>query len=455
MTAPTIVVGHKNPDNDAICAAVGYAYLKNELAKRDSDGKTKPTEYVPARLGPLPPETAKVLEENGIEPPMLISNLHARVSDVMTSNPYSIKADARLLDAGRAMREHNVRALVVENEDGTCRGLMTLRMLAWRYVSATDLMQTGAAEKAVADDLIASLDQKVEDLTEVEVLKLDKDGILSEAVDELMTSSLREALVIDEQGRAAGIVTRSDVAVRPRRKVILVDHNELRQAADGIEEAEVVEIIDHHRIADVSTVNPIKFMNLPVGSTATIVAMEFNRLGVELPQNIARVLLSAIMTDTVMLKSPTATDIDAQVANKLGEIIGEEPIAYGMRVFRMRGGDADMPIEKFVGADSKEFELPDGGVVLIAQHETVDLATCMQREKEIRAYMNKLLNDHGYVFVLLMVTDILAEGSQFICEGDRRIVNRAFDISCTGEGGTWMPGVLSRKKQVAARVLGA
>ena len=87
MTAPTIVVGHKNPDNDAICAAVGYAYLKNELAKRDSDGKTKPTEYVPARLGPLPPETAKVLEENGIEPPMLISNLHARVSDVMTSNP--------------------------------------------------------------------------------------------------------------------------------------------------------------------------------------------------------------------------------------------------------------------------------------------------------------------------------------------------------------------------------
>ena len=116
-----------------------------------------------------------------------------------------------------------------------------------------------------------------------------------------------------------------------------------------------------------------------------------------------------------------------------------------MRVFRMRGGDADMPIEKFVGADSKEFELPDGGVVLIAQHETVDLATCMQREKEIRAHMNKLLNDHGYVFVLLMVTDILAEGSQFICEGDRRIVNRAFDISCTGEAGTWMPDVLSRK----------
>jgi manganese-dependent inorganic pyrophosphatase len=455
MTAPIIVVGHKNPDNDAISAAVGYAYLKNAIAKRDAKEGEPVQQYLPARLGPLPPETAKVFEENGIETPLLISNLHARVSDVMTPNPYSVSSDAPLLDAGRELRERNVRALVVNNQDGTCLGLLTQRMLAWRYISATDLVLNGSSKEAVANDLAASLDQKVEDLTEVDVLKLDEDALLRDAVDDLMASSLREALVLDKEGRAVGIVTRSDVTVVPRRKVILVDHNELRQAADGIEEAEVVEVIDHHRIADVSTVNPIKFLNLPVGSTATIVAMEFENSGIEMPVGIARVLLSAVMTDTVMLKSPTTTSVDVAVAERLGAIIGEDAVAYGMRVFKMRGGDADMPIEKFVGADSKEFELPGGGVVLIAQHETVDLDTCMEREQEIRDYMEKLRADHDYVFVLLMVTDILAEGSQFICEGDRRIVNKAFDITCTGQGGTWMPGVLSRKKQVAARVLDA
>ena len=113
-----------------------------------------------------------------------------------------------------------------------------------------------------------------------------------------------------------------------------------------------------------------------------------------------------------------------------------------------------MPIEKLVGADSKEFDLGEG-TVLIAQHETTNLDSVMQREGEMRDYMRSLIEARGYVCVLLMVTDIIAEGSQFLCEGNRRIVNRAFDIECTGEGGTWMPGVLSRKKQVAARILEA
>ena len=111
-----------------------------------------------------------------------------------------------------------------------------------------------------------------------------------------------------------------------------------------------------------------------------------------------------------------------------------------------------MPVAKLVGADSKEFQLGDS-TVLIAQHETVDLPAVMKREDEIRAYMRRLREDRGYEFVLLMVTDILAEGSQFIAQGDRSDVNKAFGIECTGEGGTWMPGVLSRKKQVAAKVL--
>ncbi len=480
MTSPIIVVGHKNPDNDSICAAVGYAYLKNELERRrvqecaqhvqaqqvdaqtqgQQTGKTFKGEseaavYIPARLGALPPESARVLENAHIEAPLVIGHVHSRVADVMTPEPFSIEHDATLLEAGRMLRQHNVRSLVVTNDDGTYRGLVTTRMIAERYISATDMMDEGGANSmAVAADLIESLGQKVSDITETDVLVLDKEGLLNDAIEDLMASALREAVVLDDDGFCIGIVTRSDVAKRPKRKVILVDHNELRQAAPGIEEADVVEIIDHHRIADVMTANPITFLNLPVGSTATIVCMEFRKYGVEIPQNIAAVLLSAIMTDTVILKSPTTTETDRVQADYLAQIVGTSATEFGIQVFKYRGGSDDVSVDKLVGADAKEFQLGDK-CVLIAQHETVDLGQVLSREAQIRAYMRTLLESHGYEFVLFMVTDIVAEGSQFLCEGNRRIVNRVFGIECSGEGGTWMPGVLSRKKQVAARILGA
>lgn len=455
MPAPIIVVGHKNPDNDSISAAVGYAYLKNELEKRASGDADPKRVYVPARLGPMPPESAWILERNGLQAPEVVAHVHARVADVMTPNPISIGHDATLLEAGRLLRQHNVRALVVTNDDGTYRGLITTRMIAERYIAATDALEEGGAnEMAVAGNLIASLGQKVADMTETDVLVLDKEGLLKEAIEDLMSSALREAVVLDDSDVAIGIVTRSDVAVRPRRKVVLVDHNETRQAANGIEEADVVEIIDHHRIADVMTVNPIQFLNLPVGSTATIVTLEFRRHGVEIPASIASVLLSAVMTDTVILKSPTTTDVDREQVKYLADIAGVDPTEFGLAVFKCRGGEDDMPVDKLVGADAKEFQIGDA-TVLIAQHETVDLPAVMKREQEIRDHMRQLRDDHGYEFVLLLVTDIVAEGSQFMCEGNRRIVNRVFGINCTGEGGTWMPGVLSRKKQVAAKILGA
>ena len=461
MTKPIIVVGHKNPDNDAISAAIGYAWLKNELAKRDVavDGDGIPSDdvpvYEPARLGPLPRETAGVLAKWGIEEPMVINNLFARVSDVMTFDPLSVPAGTKIIEAGRIMRKHNIQALVVTNEDGTYRGLVSTRMIANRYISATDVLeQEGASEMAVASDLIASLDQNVETIMEKDILTMDKDDRLDEATADLMAQPFREAVVLDDANMPIGIVTRSDIAVHPHRKVILVDHNEVSQAAAGIEDAEVVEIIDHHRIADVSTIYPIKFINMPVGSSATIVTLEAQRYGVDIPPAIAAVLLSAVMTDTVVLKSPTATRTDKRIVEYLAGIIGVDPLEFGMEVFSFRGGDDDMPIDKLVSADSKEFDLGDG-TVLIAQHETTNLEAVMGREQEIREYMRSLIGTHGYACVLLMVTDIIAEGSQFLCEGNRRIVNRAFDINCTGVGGTWMPGVLSRKKQVASRILEA
>ena len=144
-STPIIVVGHKNPDNDAICAAVAYAHLKNELARRDEAAGRPASSYVPARLGPLPPETAWVLKSNGLPAPEIIGHIHARVLDVMTPSPLSIGRDATILEAGRLLRQHNIRALVVTNDDGTYRGLVTTRMIAERYIAATDKLEEGGA----------------------------------------------------------------------------------------------------------------------------------------------------------------------------------------------------------------------------------------------------------------------------------------------------------------------
>ncbi len=452
---PIIVVGHRNPDNDAICSVVAYAYLKNELEKRNEHDNALRCTYVPARLGSMPPETAWVLERNGIEPPVIIDHVYTRIADIMTPDPISVGGRTTIMEAGGLLRQHDVRSLVVTNDDGTYKGLVTTRTIADRYIAATDLFDsTTEGIRAVAANLIESLEQCVDDVLETNVLVLNREAILREAAEDLMESALREAVVLDEAGAAIGIVTRSDVAAPPRRKVILLDHNEISQAAQGIEEAEVVEIIDHHRIADVTTANPIRFLNIPVGSSSTIVTMEFRQHDVEIPPGLAEVMLSAILTDTVILKSPTTTDVDREQVAYLSGIAGVDAMEFGLEVFRCRSGSATLSVEKLVCADSKEFSV-GGGVALIAQHETVDLPSVLKREDEVREYMHGLVETHGYKFVLLMVTDIVAEGSQFFCEGNSRLVNRLFSVKADQPGGCWMPGILSRKKQVAARILGA
>ena len=134
--------------------------------------------------------------------------------------------------------------------------------------------------------------------------------------------------------------------------------------------------------------------------------------------------------------------------------MGVDPVEYGLSIFKCRSNPAEIPVEKIIGADAKEFPLDDGSTVFIVQYETVDLEAVMSREAEIREAMRKTVAEHGYKFMLLLATDILAEGSNFICEGETDLVNRVFGIDVDGKA-VWMPGVLSRKKQVAAPILAA
>lgn len=159
--------------------------------------------------------------------------------------------------------------------------------------------------------------------------------------------------------------------------LVLVDHNEMGQAVDGIEDAEVAEIIDHHRIADVSTSAPITFINLPWGSTTSIITKLYEYFGITTDEQIAACLLSAILTDTVILKSPTATETDARHVEKLAKVLDVDPVEFGMRIFKSRGGDDDVSVEDICSRDSKEFNF-GGKKCWIAQYETVDLEGLLQ-----------------------------------------------------------------------------
>ena len=169
MATPVIVVGHKNPDNDSIAAAVGYAYLKNEIMKRELEKNPDQEvfEYIPARLGPLPEESASILEQYNVAAPEVIAHIHTRVQDVMSSPVISISKNATLVEAGRLLNKYDVRALVVTEDDGTYCGLITTRKIAERYIASTDSKDIDDKDTlAIANDLVESLSQKVEEFTE-------------------------------------------------------------------------------------------------------------------------------------------------------------------------------------------------------------------------------------------------------------------------------------------------
>lgn len=304
---PIYVVGHRNPDNDAIMSAVVYAALKNTVDKNN--------EYVACTLGPLPKETVAVLDRFGMPHPQFI--------------------------------------------------------------------------------------EKIEPSDE-------------------------------------------------KQRVILCDHNEVSQAVPGIEHAEVIEIMDHHRIADVQTAQPILFLNMPIGSTSTIIATRFDHYNQEITEQYAGCLLAAMMTDMVMLKSPTTTPFDRKIAAQLGKIIGEDPIEYGQWVFKSRGSD-DFTTDEIISRDTKCFEI-GSQTVYIGQFETVDKSGVLTKKDDILAAMEAYRSSHNADTFVLLITDIIEEGSQVFAVGATEIVEKGLSLEVSNEG-TWVPGLLSRKKQVAGPLI--
>jgi manganese-dependent inorganic pyrophosphatase len=261
----------------------------------------------------------------------------------------------------------------------------------------------------------------------------------------IVESEYRSVIVVDSDNRLIGFITRTDFLKPVRKRAILVDHNELSQAVDGIEEAEILEIIDHHRVGDISTTAPIYVYNDPLGSTCTVVAGVMFLYQIHMPKEIAGLLLSGILSDTLLLTLSTTTDRDHQAAKRLAEIAGVEIGAYGRELLHASINITGKSAAALIAADFKEF-LIGGKKLGISQMMSLDCEEIDARETELLAELERLRTANGYDLTALLITNPLGEGRErILLKGETWIVEKAFNVKM--ENGTCIvPRVLSRKK---------
>ena len=258
---------------------------------------------------------------------------------------------------------------------------------------------------------------------------------LEDRVDEVREQVLKHRHpcypILDENEKVVGLLTRYHL-LRPRRKrVVLVDHNEAAQSVPGLEEADILEIIDHHRLADIQTTNPIYVRNEPVGSTNTIIAGMYQEQGVLPSEKMAGMMAAAILSDTVMFKSPTCTQRDKNTATRLA---------------RIANVSENRSAEELLFADYKEFHIA-GHDLAVAQIICVDSPAMLERKEEFLGLMEKSAKEKGFSMMILMLTDVLKEGTQIIYLGSDEVITQAFNVNPKGNT-VFLPQVMSRKKQV-------
>jgi len=251
--------------------------------------------------------------------------------------------------------------------------------------------------------------------------------------------------ILDENEKVVGTLSRFHLLRPKRKKVVLVDHNEAAQSIPGLAQAEILEIIDHHRLADIQTTNPIYFRNDPVGSTATIIAGMYQEKGLMPSAKLAGLLACAILSDTVMFKSPTATERDQRMAERMARIANVEIEDLGRLIFS-ETNNLDKPAEDLILTDFKDFHIAEHDLA-VSQVTCVGADSLMERREEFLSMMAHLMQERSYSMMILMLTDVLADGSHLLYLGDEEIFRQAFGVQLK-EHSCFLPGVVSRKKQV-------
>jgi manganese-dependent inorganic pyrophosphatase len=298
-----------------------------------------------------------------------------------------------------------------------------------------------------------TLSEPVHAFVEGDPLTVGLDDLVDDISEQIKTVHYRAAVALDRDGKPLGLVTRSDLVNPARRRVLLVDHAERAQSVHGIDEAEIVEILDHHHIGSIETRMPVTAVFDPVGSTATLVTERFRQAGIEPSEPTATMLLGAMMSDTVLLTSPTTTERDRVATRWIEGLLELDGLAFGREMFERSSDVADVSAQDLVLRDLKEYELDGDRSLSVAQIETVGSAL-KDRTSELLEAVEAHRERHDQLLFALMVTDILEQSTTLLVAGAEQLVERAFDKPVV-DGAIDLPGVMSRKKQVAPVLLAA
>ncbi len=435
---PIYVTGHLNPDTDSIISAMAYAALRNALGDR---------EYTAARLGNVSDETQAVLDFFEAKPPRLITNVRTQIRDLEFDTPPTLGRKVTLNKAWETLKNSRKSAVAVVHSDGKLFGMLTTGDIA-AYVM-DEVFELGKSDIDKLD-MMDILSQPIENICCTENIQcFGIDDYIDDVRDVVLRTRFRSYPILDENDVVVGTLGRYHLIRHNRKKVVLVDHNELSQSVPGLQQAEILEIIDHHRLADIQTTAPIFFRNEPLGSTSTIVAGMYRERGVVPEEQIAGLLAAAIISDTVMFKSPTCTQVDIDTAERMAKIAGKTLDEIGNVIFSSNTAE-DKPVDELIYADFKEF-LIAGYKLGIGQITCLNSDVMLERKDEFLAEMKKKKKSSGYDFILLMLTDVLKEGTALLYIGDEETISQAYDVTATNNE-VFLPRVMSRKKQIVPRL---
>ena len=433
---PVYVIGHKNPDVDSVAAAISYKVYKQSTDKGI---------YIAAAAGEITHDISFILDTLGFEAPLVLKNVGTTVEDLLEEKDILyVTTDMTLVELGNLVRKHDLKTIPVLDNKHRFLGLITVGDLAMIFM---DSLGGGREIDRSPEILRGIFNQKVADIMKTrDLILFEKDESVDEARKHMLASRYRNYPVVDEKNNFLGMISRYNLLQMKRKQVILVDHNEKKQAVDGIEDTEILEIIDHHRVGDLQTISPIYFHNEPVGSTCTLVAEKFMYNRIYITKEIAGLLLSGILSDTMIFKSPTTTGKDVSIAKELETVSGLDPRVWGRTIFEQMNNPDDHTDYELISEDLKEY-VSGEEVFAISQIETIDNSKILERRDSLMQVMNEICQKRGYLFLGLMITNVFEEETELLVAGEKSgLVEKAFGT--TSEGSVFLKGIMSRKKQV-------
>jgi manganese-dependent inorganic pyrophosphatase len=539
----TIVIGHRNPDMDSICSAIGYAELKRKLGM---------TDVVAARAGNTNERIDFVLNKFGVAAPQFVSDLTPAVADVMETKVVSVENDATISQALTSIGERRLRGLPVVDSEGRCLGLLSgwkishylfppreetansrvIRASIASILHALDGHVLAGSPDANLQDLVimvAAMSPEtfserlkrregepivvfVGDREDVQLIAIQNHVVaivvtggmgvsvrvraaakeagvclissrfdtatsvmsargavqVEQMIDQDFTSfrpetRLRAARqtaanapdfvfpVVDKDNRLIGILSKSDFLRPVPRQLILVDHNELSQAVRGANENTIIEVLDHHRLASFSTDSPILFWNNPVGSTSTIVALCYKQYGIAIDPPVAGLLMAGLISDTLNLTSPTATEVDAQVLREVSQIAGVSPAKLSEEIFAVGSPLRTLGPHEAILADCKDYD-EAGFHFSVAQVEELNFAYFEDKQEGLLAALQKYREDQHTYFSVFLVTDVNMQNSRMLIAAPPEFLE-VIHYPRLGPNLFELNNVVSRKKQLVPYLL--